>query len=65
VSAVGHVPGTRIVRASKLPPVVRLPSLYHAAGPALVEQCGRKVRITFLGHTVVLSRSARVRVVAS
>jgi hypothetical protein len=60
--ATNRVPGTKLVRASALPASFRVPSLYHAAGPARAVRVGRKVLVTFLGHTVRLPLSARVRV---
>jgi len=55
------IPGTKLVRAGSLPYRFVIPSLYHAAGRARAIPVGHRVRVTFLGHSVLLNRSARVR----
>jgi hypothetical protein len=52
------------MKASDLPPVFRIPSEYHAVGAARAERIKgtRRVRVTWLGHSVILAPSARVLV---
>lgn len=57
-----RIPGTKFVRAGVLPSSFSIPTTFHGGGHARAERVGKRVRVTFLGQSVLLPRSARVRV---
>jgi hypothetical protein len=58
-----RIPGTKFVRAGQLPRYFTIPTTYHKGGYAEAVRVGRKMRVSFLGQSVLLPLSARVRVV--